>query len=77
MDTSKTVCENSRLYCLSDEAWQRLEPLFPHPHGKRGFQPQFSNRTAFEAVLYRARTGCPWRDLPEEYGYWHAIYMRW
>ena len=35
------------------------------------------NRQACEAVLFRARTGCPWRDLPAAYGPWHTIYMRW
>ena len=36
-----------------------------------------SNRKAFEAVLHRERTGCPWRDVPAVYGPWHTIYMRW
>jgi hypothetical protein len=39
--------------------------------GKKGFAQ------ACEAVLFRARTGCPWRDLPAAYGPWHTIYMRW
>jgi putative transposase len=30
----------------------------------------------FEAVLYWARTGCPWRDLPGEFGAWDAVYNR-
>jgi len=25
-----------------------------------------------EAVLYQARTGTPWRDLPDEFGDWDA-----
>jgi transposase len=29
-----------------------------------------------EAVLYRFRTGCPWRDLPERFGYWKAVHQR-
>lgn len=35
-----------------------------------------SDRDFIEAVLYLNRTGCPWRDLPPELGYWHAVYMR-
>jgi len=30
------------------------------------------NRLFVEAVLYRFRTGCPWRDLPERFGYWKS-----
>jgi transposase len=30
----------------------------------------------FEALLYVARTGVPWRDLPAEFGRWDAVYNR-
>jgi transposase len=30
----------------------------------------------FCGILYILRTGCPWRDLPAEYGYWHVVYDR-
>ena len=29
-----------------------------------------------EAMLYRMRVGCPWRDLPVEFGCWHSIYQQ-
>jgi putative transposase len=29
-----------------------------------------------EAVLYQARTGIPWRDLPDDLGHWDAVYNR-
>ena len=29
-----------------------------------------------DAVLYRAKTGIPWRDLPERFGPWKSIYNR-
>ena len=29
-----------------------------------------------EAVLYQARTGTPWRDLPDEFGHWNGVYHR-
>ncbi|MBP2034645.1 transposase [Streptomyces avidinii] len=28
------------------------------------------------AVLYRTRTGIPWRDLPERHGSWQTVYER-
>ena len=34
------------------------------------------NRLFVEAVLWVARTGSPWRDLPDSYGHWHRVYAR-
>ena len=67
----------SRLYWFSEAQWQQIEAVFPRPNGKKGFAQEVPNRQACEAVLFRARTGCPWRDLPTVYGPWHTIYMRW
>ena len=41
-----------------------------------GPEPELPDRMFFEAVLYRARTGIPWRDLPAEFGAWDAVYDR-
>lgn len=30
-----------------------------------------------EAMIYRVRVGCPWRDLPEIFGPWNSVYTRW
>lgn len=30
-----------------------------------------------EAMIYRVRTGCPWRDLPSQFGPWSSVYTRW
>ena len=34
------------------------------------------HRNTMEGILYRMRTGCPWRDVPESFGDWSAIYRR-
>lgn len=66
-----------RLYILTDAQFSQLERLLPrNAHGK-GRPLKISNRDALEGILHIMRTGTPWRDLPKEYGYWHAIYMRW
>jgi transposase len=41
-----------------------------------GSPPQLSDRMFIEAVLYQARTGSPWRDLPDDFGHWDAVYNR-
>ena len=48
------------------------------PRGQRARRPpKISNRDALEGILHILRTGTPWRDLPQAYGAWHTIYMRW
>ena len=33
-------------------------------------------RSYVEGMLYRIRVGCPWRDLPEEFGPWNSIFKK-
>lgn len=62
---------------LTDELWERLEPLVAQAkHSRAGAPSELTERAFIEAILYLNRTGCPWRDLPSELGYWHAVYMR-
>ncbi len=60
---------------LRDEQWERLKDLLPGKSTDCGVTAS-DNRLFIEAVLWIARTGAPWRDLPKEYGYWHRIYVR-
>ncbi len=60
---------------LRNDQWERLEPLLPGKATDRGVTAK-DNRLFVEGVLWIARTGAPWRDLPEEYGNWHSVYMR-
>ena len=57
---------------LSDELWSKLKEIM--------LQHQIYNkpnlRMMVEAMLYRMRVGCPWRDLPVEFGFWHSIYQQ-
>ena len=59
---------------LLDEEWQQLEPLLPAdpPRGGRWHD----HRLVINGVFFRTRTGCPWRDLPAEYGHWKTVYNR-
>ena len=62
---------------LTDDLWAILGPLAERAKRHEGGQPpQIPDRVFFEAVLYWARTGIPWRDLPAEFGEWDAVSNR-
>jgi putative transposase len=64
-------------YALTDELWAVMGPLVTRAKRHEGGQkPEVPDRVFFEAVLYWARTGVPWRDLPSEFGEWDAVYNR-
>lgn len=64
-------------YMLTNDLWAALEPMVRRAKRHRGGQkPALSDRDFFEALLYLARTGVPWRDLPSEFGAWDAVYNR-
>ncbi len=49
--------------------------LPPENTGKRG-RPRKCNRTILNGMVWIARSGAPWRDLPERYGPWETVYSR-
>jgi transposase len=58
---------------LSDAQWAKvvcLLPLTRGPRSKRG------DRVFVNAVMWRLKTGAPWRDIPERYGSWKTTYNR-
>jgi transposase len=61
---------------LTDEAWAEIAPVLVTLKSRAGRPPVLSDRLFIEAVLYLARTGTPWRDLPEDFGHWDAVYNR-
>ena len=60
---------------LSDAQWVRISELLPGKPTDKGGRA-VDNRLFVEAVLYTARVGNPWRDLPPEFGNWHSVYIR-
>ena len=60
---------------LTDYMWDKLAPLLPPERGKTG-RPSKSHRNMIEAILWKHRTGAPWRDLPEEFGPWISAFTR-
>lgn len=60
---------------LRDDQWQRLRDLVPGGRaGQRG--PRCDNRLFVDALLWMARSGARWRDLPERYGDHQAVKRR-
>ncbi|QOH62287.1 IS5 family transposase [Paenibacillus polymyxa] len=62
-----------RRYELTDEEWNIVDPLLP-ARKKQGGRPPKDRRQMLNAVLWVARTGAPWRDLPSYYGPWSSAY---
>lgn len=62
-------------YELTDDEWLRIEQLLPGKPGDAGGQGE-DNRLFVNAVIWVARTGAPWRDLPERFGLWNSVFQR-
>ncbi len=65
----------SALIRLSDDEWAVIGPLLPSERG-RWARPAQANRPYFEGMLWMARTGAQWRQLPSEYGKWNSVFRR-
>jgi putative transposase len=60
---------------LTDTQWRRIEELVPGKKGDKG-RHGLDNRLFVDAVLWLARAGAPWRDLPDEFGHWNSVFQR-
>jgi transposase len=59
---------------LTDSEWRILDPLLPN-RGERG--PAIADkRRRVNGILWVLRTGAPWRDMPERYGNWNSVFVR-
>jgi putative transposase len=62
---------------ITDELWAELAPLVERAKRSRaGAPPGIPDRLFLEALLYLADSGCKWRQLPERFGAWDAVYNR-
>jgi transposase len=60
---------------IRDDQWDRIKDMLPGRAGHVGVTAR-NNRLFIDAVLYRYRTGIPWRDLPEKYGDFRNVHRR-
>ena len=60
-------------FCLTDAQWAKMEPFClvkPSDPGRTGSD----GRLFLEAILWIARTGSPWRDLPPAFAKWNTVF---
>jgi transposase len=62
-------------HAISDTDWERVKGLLPGQPGQHGGVAE-DNRRFLDAVLWIARTGAAWRDLPERLGNWNSQWRR-
>ena len=60
---------------LRDDQYSRIEGMLCGKATDVGVTAK-DNRLFLEAVLWIARTGSPWRDLPPDFGPWNSVYKR-
>ena len=64
-----------RRHEISDDHWERIKDFLPGQAGHPGVTAK-DNRLFVNAILWIARTGAPWRDLPERFGPWNSVWKR-
>ena len=62
-------------FVISDEQWVLMEPYCLGKKGDPGRSGR-DTRLFLEGVLWIARTGAPWRDLPSDFGKWNSAFKR-
>ncbi len=65
----------SRTAVLDDRMWARIVRLLPSTNGRKS-RPFRDHRQVVEGMIYRLRTGIPWRDMPAEFGPWQTVWKR-
>lgn len=57
---------------MTDAEWAYFEPFLVSGRGR----PPRDHRRVLDGIFWLMRTGAPWRDLPEEFGDWNAVYRQ-
>ena len=64
-----------RRHEINDQHWEAIKDFLPGKEGDPGATAK-DNRLFVNAVLWIAKTGAPWRDLPERFGKWDTAFQR-
>ena len=60
---------------MTDEEWAFFEHFILATRAPNGRKPA-NHRLVLDGIFWIARTGSPWRDLPEEFGKWSSVYRQ-
>ena len=60
--------EVGRRYRISDEFWERIEPVLPRRKKQRRGRPRLPLRQVVEGIFYVLRTGIQWNAVPRQFG---------
>ena len=60
---------------MSDEEWAFFARFIQAIRAPNGRKPG-NHRRVLDGIFWIARTGAPWRDLPEEFGKWSTVYRQ-
>ena len=63
----------NKRYELTEEQWSRIKALLPQ--SKMG-RLRKDDPLMLNAMLWLARSGVGWTDLPERYGPWKTVFSR-
>jgi transposase len=64
-----------RRHEITDPQWDTIKGFLPGKEGDPGATAK-DNRLFVNAVMWIAKTGAPWRDLPERFGNWNSVFQR-
>lgn len=64
-----------RRHEITDAQWEAIKDHLPGKEGDRGVTAK-DNRLFINAIFWIAKTGAPWRDLPERFGNWNSVFQR-
>ena len=65
-----------RRYEMEDQEWEQLAPYFEKEQRGNLGRPRRDARELLNGILWIARSGAAWRDMPERYGPWQTAYKR-
>jgi len=66
---------NPERFVITDKVWTQISPILSGKYTDCGVRAQ-NTRLCLEAVLWRVRTGSPWRDFPSGFGHWNSTFIR-
>ena len=70
------MCHKQKSYTsdLTDQQWKKAQPLLPIETRGPGRPIEIDMREAVNAMLYVAKTGCQWENLPHEFPNHNSVY---